>query len=42
MNTLSGEQHYILGLGYKIKGQDELAKKHFYKAEEFGYGDGME
>ena len=36
MNTLSGEDHYILGLAYTIKGQNKLAEKHFDKAREFG------
>ena len=36
-NTLSGEEHYILGLAYATKGRLGLAEKHFSKAREFGY-----
>lgn len=37
MNTLSGRHNYIMGLGYLIKGDKELARKYFDKAREFGY-----
>lgn len=37
MNTLSGEHHYVLGLAYAVKGQNEMAKKHFKWAKKFGY-----
>ncbi len=37
MNTLSGENHYLLGLAYAVKKEKELARKHFNKAQEFGY-----
>ena len=36
-NSLSGEHHYVLGLAYAVKKQNELAKKHFEQAREFGY-----
>ncbi len=36
-NTLSGEHHYVLGLAYAVKKQNELAKKYFDQAREFGY-----
>ncbi len=37
MNTLSGRNHYILGLAYLIKEDKNLAQRHFNKAKEFGY-----
>ena len=37
VNTLSAEHHYLLGLAYLIKEDKYLAKRHFNKAEEFGY-----
>ena len=40
INTLSREEHYILGLAYTVNGQDRLAQKHFNKAKEFGYKNG--
>ncbi len=36
-DTLSGEDHYILGLAYMAKDLLGLAEKHFNKAEKFGY-----
>jgi tetratricopeptide (TPR) repeat protein len=37
MNTLSGRHNYILGLACLIKGNKNLAQRHFDKAREFGY-----
>ncbi len=37
MNTLSGGDHYILGLAYLVKGNKELAGKYLEKAKKFGY-----
>ena len=36
-NTLSGRHHYIIGLAYLIKKDNELARIHFDKANEFGH-----
>ncbi len=37
MNTLTGGNHYILGLAYLVKENKILAQKHFDKSIEFGY-----
>lgn len=37
INTLSREQHYVLGLAYAVKKDYKNAKKHFNAAREFGY-----
>lgn len=37
MHSLDRQQHYIIGSAYSIKGNRDLASKHFNEAEKLGY-----